>query len=57
MLSLQTGAIGQLKQLEAQVLIPSYLFNSNDIRFKAKLAGIRGQCKAVRMLLVRVGRG
>lgn len=36
---LQSGAIGQLKQLEAKVLIPAYLFNKNDIRFKAKLAG------------------
>lgn len=35
----QTGAIGQLKQLQVQVLIPSYLFNKDDIRFKAKLAG------------------
>jgi hypothetical protein len=36
---LQSGAIGQLKSLEAKVLIPSYLFNKNDIRFKASLAG------------------
>jgi hypothetical protein len=37
--SIQSGAIGQLKSLEAKVLIPSYLFNKNDIRFKASLAG------------------
>jgi hypothetical protein len=37
---LQTGAVGQLKQLDAQVLIPAYLFNKNDIRFKARLAGV-----------------
>jgi hypothetical protein len=36
---LQSGAIGQLKQLEARVLIPAYLFNKKDIRFKASLAG------------------
>lgn len=36
---LQSGAVGQLVQLEAQVLIPAYLFNRNDIRFKARLAG------------------
>lgn len=36
---LQTGAVGQLTQLDAQVLIPAYLFNKDDIRFKARLAG------------------
>lgn len=38
----QTGAIGELQQLEAKVLIPAYLFNKNDIRFQAKLAGVPG---------------
>lgn len=35
----QSGAIGQLKQLAVQVLIPSWAFSKNDIRFQAKLAG------------------
>jgi predicted dehydrogenase len=36
---LQSGAIGDLKQLNVQVLVPSWAFNKNDIRFQFKLAG------------------
>jgi hypothetical protein len=37
----QSGAIGQLKQLAVQVLIPAWAFPKDDIRFQAKLAGVR----------------
>eukprot|EP00879_Flechtneria_rotunda_P025377 GHRR01026964.1.p1 GENE.GHRR01026964.1~~GHRR01026964.1.p1 ORF type:complete len:383 (+),score=104.82 GHRR01026964.1:302-1450(+) len=36
---LQSGAIGQLKQLDVCVCIPIWAFNKNDIRFQFKLAG------------------
>jgi hypothetical protein len=36
---LQSGAIGQLKQLAVQVLIPAWAFSKDDIRFQARLAG------------------
>lgn len=60
----QSGAIGELMQLESRVLIPAYLFNKDDIRFKAALAGVgvfvfvcvfvcAGNCIATRVLNVK----
>eukprot|EP00775_Hariotina_reticulata_P008090 gene8090-8283_t len=36
---LQSGVIGQLKFLKVQVLVPSWAFGKDDIRFHMKLAG------------------
>lgn len=52
----QSGVIGDLKQCDVQVLVPSWAFNKNDIRFQFRLAGERRSPQMAAMTSVSIHR-